>query len=73
MRVSITVKPNTGKECVEELSDGSLFVSVKARAAEGKANQAVERILARHFDVAPSCVSIVSGASSRNKRVEVLL
>ena len=65
------VKPNANKESVERLSDGSFLVSVKAPAVEGKANTRLVKALAKHFDVAPSCVSIVSGASSRTKRVEV--
>lgn len=73
MNISVKVKPNAGKDGVERLPDGSLLVSVKARAAEGKANQALEKTIARHFGVAPSCISIVSGSSSRNKRVKVLL
>lgn len=72
MRISVKVKPSAKKETVEQLLDGSLLVSVKAPAAEGKANARVAKVIARHFGVAPSCVSIVSGASSRTKRVEVL-
>lgn len=72
MRISVKVKPNSKQEGVERLPDGSLVVSVKAPAAEGKANKALEKTIAKHFSVAPSCVSIVSGASSRNKQVEVL-
>ncbi len=72
MRISIRVKPNSKEEGVERLPDGSLLVSVRAQASEGKANEATLRALAKHFHVAPSCISIVSGASSRIKRVKVL-
>lgn len=72
MKISVKVKPNAKKESVEQMQDGSFLVSVKAPAAEGKANARLVKILAKHFGVAPSRVSIVSGTSSRMKRVEVL-
>jgi uncharacterized protein (TIGR00251 family) len=72
MKLSVKVKPNAKKESVRQLPDGSYLVSLKAPASEGKANQALLKLLAKHFGTAPSCITIVSGASSRTKRVEVL-
>ncbi|MBP9751267.1 MAG: DUF167 domain-containing protein [Candidatus Moranbacteria bacterium] len=72
MKISVKVRPNAKKESVEQMHDGSFFVSVKAPATEGKANARLVKVLAKHFDTAPSCVSIVSGISSRVKRVEIL-
>lgn len=73
MKISVKVKPNAKKESVEQAPDGSFLVSVKAPAAEGKANTRLVKVLAKHYAVAPSCVSIVSGASSRTKRVEIFV
>lgn len=72
MRIFVRVKPNAKKEFVKRQSDGSWLVSVKAPAAEGKANIRLVKVLAKYFSVASSCVSIVSGTSSRTKRVEIL-
>ena len=72
MKIFVKVKPHAKKESIERMPDGSFLVSVKAPAAEGKANMRLVRVLAKHFGVAPSCISIVSGASSCMKRVEVL-
>jgi len=47
-------------------------VSVKEPAVGGKANRAIERALAEHFDVAPSRVRIVAGHVARDKVVEVV-
>ena len=47
-------------------------VSVKEPAKEGRANWAVERALAKHFNVSPSRVRIVSGQTSKTKIVEII-
>jgi len=72
MRYSVTVKPNAKEEGVMKKDDGSFLVSVKAPSREGKANARLPKVLAGYFDVAPSCVRIVSGASSRRKIVEIV-
>ena len=59
-------------EKVEELSSGNLKVWVHSVPAEGQANEAVIKLLAKHFDVAKSLVAIVSGHTSRNKIIEII-
>ncbi len=71
MRYRVHVKTNAGTESVVLREDGSLSVSVKAPAREGKANARLEKVIAKHFRVAPSLIRIVSGASSRRKVVDV--
>jgi hypothetical protein len=48
-----------------------LTVYVREPALEGKANEAVVKLLAKHLGVAPSRLDLVSGASSRVKRFRV--
>lgn len=71
MRLSVTVKPNSPREGVRSSSDGRLIVSVNAPPREGKANEALIRVLAEHFAVPKSCVRIVHGAHSRSKLVQI--
>jgi len=67
--VTVTVKPGSSKgPSVEVADDGSLTVFVRERAIEGKATQAVVKVLAEHFGVPRSRVELVSGATSRVKR-----
>ena len=47
MRIRVRVKPGAREEKVSREPDGSLRVSVKARAQEGKANEAVVKAVAR--------------------------
>jgi len=51
-----------------------LVVSVRARAVEGQANEAVRRDIAAALRIAQSAISLQSGARSRKKlfRVEGL-
>lgn len=69
--LSLKVKPNAREARLEEQSDGSWLAAVKAQPVEGKANEAVIALVAAHFGVSKSKVSIKSGAASRTKRVVV--
>jgi uncharacterized protein (TIGR00251 family) len=71
MRLRIRVKPGAREEKVSREPDGSLLVSVTARAQEGKANEAVVKAVAKALRVPKSSVRIVSGLSSRTKMLEV--
>lgn len=53
-------------------ADGSLIVSVAAPRMEGKANKLLIAVLAEHFHVPPSTVSIVSGHLSTHKIVQIV-
>lgn len=69
---SITVKviPNARKASVTQEGD-ILKVKVTAPAVDGKANQAVIEVLAEHFKVRKSAVTIKRGETSRNKVIEI--
>lgn len=71
MRIRVRVKPGAHEEKVSREPDGSLLVSVTARAQEGKANAAVVKAVAKALHVSKSSVRIVSGLSSRTKTLEV--
>lgn len=70
--VSVRVKPGSRKgPLVEAGADGELTVYVPERAIDGKANEAVVRLLADHFGVPRSRVLLVGGATARIKRFRV--
>jgi len=71
VRIRVRVKPGAHEERASREPDGSLFVSVKARARDGKANEAVVKAVAESLRVPKSQVRIVSGLSSRTKVLEV--
>jgi uncharacterized protein YggU (UPF0235/DUF167 family) len=71
--VVVRVKPGSRKgPLVETDADGALTVYVPERAVEGKANEAVVKLLAKHLGVPRSRVELVSGATSRVKRFRVI-
>ena len=70
MKIQVKVKPNSRTEEVSREGD-SFIVKVKEPPREGKANQAVIRLLAEHFGVPKSRVRILSGFRSKNKVIEV--
>jgi uncharacterized protein YggU (UPF0235/DUF167 family) len=70
--VVVRVKPGSRKgPLVEVGDDGALTVYVPERAVEGKANEAVVKVLAKHLGVSRSRVELVSGVTSRVKRFRV--
>ena len=70
MKIRVQVKPQRRVNLVEQLADG-LLVQLRAPAAEGKANAALVCVLAEHYGVRKSDVTIVNGHSSRIKMVEI--
>lgn len=71
MKIQVKVKPNSRTEAVSQ-EGGTFTVKVKEPPRDGKANQAVIKLLAEHFGVPKSQVTIVSGFNSRNKVIEVI-
>lgn len=71
MRIFVKAKPGAKKSSVEKVDGSHFIVSTPARPQQGKANQAVAKLLAGYFDIAPSRVRIVSGGSSKLKVFEI--
>lgn len=70
-RISVQIVPRAGKNSVEKIGEYSYRVHVTAIAAENQANQKLIKVLAKYFSVAPSLVTILSGARSRKKIIEL--
>jgi uncharacterized protein YggU (UPF0235/DUF167 family) len=70
-RIEVRVTPRAACTEIAGWSDGVLRVRVTAPPVKSRANHAVERLIANALGVAPSRVSVVSGASSRTKLVLV--
>ena len=70
MKIRVKVRPSSKTEELNREGD-SFIVKVKEPAKEGKANQAVVKLLAEHFNIPKSQVRILSGFGSSNKVIEV--
>lgn len=69
--LAVRVTPRAARDEVIGWLDGVLRVRLRAPPVEGQANEALRRFLATRLGVAPTDVDIVSGASSRTKRLRV--
>jgi hypothetical protein len=71
MRLRVHVHPGAKHSRVGGSYDGALGVHVRARAREGAATKEVIESLAAAFDVGNADVTLLHGARSRTKLVEV--
>jgi uncharacterized protein (TIGR00251 family) len=69
--IAVRVTPRASRDKVTGWQNGALRVRLRAPPVEGKANEALRRLLADRLGVALSAVSIVSGETARLKRVRV--
>ncbi len=71
MKIFVHAKPKSRKEFVEKVDATHLIVAVRDPAVNNRANLAIIDALAEYFGVAPSCVSIVGGQTSKEKVAEI--
>ena len=71
VRCTVQVSPGARRSQVVGVVDDALRVRVAAPPVDGKANRELARVLADHFGVRPSAVTIAQGASARRKVVDV--
>jgi hypothetical protein len=64
---------NAKEARVTRTGETSLEVRVDEKAVGGRANKRLLEILSKHFNVPKSRITIVKGAKSRDKMVEVFL
>ena len=69
--IQIKVKPNTRVSTLDEVADGPWLARLKSPPVDGKANQELVALIARHLGCAKSAVTIKSGASGRIKWVQI--
>ena len=69
--IQIKVKPNSRTSLLEEREDGTWLAQLKSPPVEGKANEELLALVAKHFRCRKSEVSIKAGASGRVKLVRI--
>lgn len=70
-RVTVHVTPRSGRDEIIGWRGGELAVRVTAAPDGGKANAAVEKLIANTLSVPKSSVSVVRGHTARIKSIEV--
>lgn len=69
--LQIKVKPNSRASLLEQNEDGTWLAQIKSPPVDGKANEELIALVAKHFRCRKSEVSIKSGASSRTKLIQI--
>ena len=71
--IQVRVKPNARVSLLEEKEDGTWLALIKSPPVDGKANEELIALVARHFACRKADVSIKAGGSGRLKLVHLLL
>ena len=69
--LQIKVKPRARASSLEQVSNGNWVAKLKAPPVDGRANEELVELVARHFQCPKASVRIKSGAASRTKLVRV--
>jgi uncharacterized protein (TIGR00251 family) len=69
--IRVKVKPNSRTSLLEQREDGTWHARVKSPPVDGKANEELIALVAKHFGCRKSEVSIKSGGSGRTKLVQL--
>ncbi|MBT4126865.1 MAG: YggU family protein [Chloroflexi bacterium] len=71
-RITVRLQPRASRDEILGLNDDdALRVRVKAPPIDGAANEALVKLLAKALGVRKGSVRLVSGATARNKIIEV--
>jgi uncharacterized protein len=70
-RLNVHLTPRASRDQIEGWRDGVLRVRVSAPPVDGRANEALIRVIAAALKIAPSRIRVVGGAVSRIKLLEV--
>jgi len=70
-RLGVRVTPGTRVQLLE-IADGRLLAKVRAKPEEGKANAAVLELVAAGLGIAASRLSLLRGATSREKLLQLV-
>jgi uncharacterized protein YggU (UPF0235/DUF167 family) len=70
--VSVKVHPHSKKELLLSQGPGRFEAWVKPKPMEGRANEAVVRLLAQALQMPPAAIRLIKGAHHRHKVFRIL-
>jgi len=70
--LTVRVSPNARRSGFDGLFNNALRVALQAPPVDGKANEALIKFLSDFFEIRKSAITILSGETSRMKRVSLL-
>ena len=69
--IQVKVKPNARVSALEEVTPGVWQAQLKSAPVDGKANEELIALVAKHFDCRRAQVEIKSGSTGRYKLVRI--
>jgi len=69
VRLRVRLAPKASRNALRGVENGRLKVTVTAVPEDGKANQALIRLLAKTWRLPKSDISVIAGARDRNKDI----
>ncbi|OWK26677.1 MAG: hypothetical protein US76_01515 [Parcubacteria group bacterium GW2011_GWA2_38_13b] len=72
MKIFVKAKPNAKEEWVEKIDSAHFVISVKEPPIQGRANEAIKKVLADYFKISVQSVKIVSGHYLRRKIIDII-
>lgn len=70
LTISIRVVPRASKSEIVGMIEGTLKVRIAAPPVDGAANSEIIKLFSKTFGIAKSDIAIISGETSRNKRIK---
>lgn len=71
MKIQVRVKTNSEKQDIESFGDNRYFVYLVSRPENNEANIELIKLMAKHLGIPSTKLKIISGASGRDKTLEV--
>lgn len=72
MKIFVKAKPGKKENKIIKLSENIFEVRVKEPPEEGRANEAIIKLVADYFNVPKSRVKIISGGKNKQKILEII-
>jgi hypothetical protein len=69
--LSVRVQPRAAQDALAGVRAGALVIRLNAPPVDGRANEALLRFLGRVLGVPPSAITLMRGASGRDKVVRI--
>jgi uncharacterized protein YggU (UPF0235/DUF167 family) len=71
MKVQVRVTPKSRKERFQMTGENQFAAAIKERPERGEANDRVQRLIARHYNVPLTSVRFLTGMRAKKKVFEV--
>lgn len=69
--ITVHARPGAHEAGIEVMGEHEFRVSVTQQPIKGAANRAIIMVLAQYFQVPPSLITVIRGATSRKKLIQI--